>query len=88
MAIKKRKENTASSVKATKYADPVNKKYPIDSPEHVRAAIVYFIRYGLKFYTKQEAQLVARRILRAAKEYGINISKDNKIWQIAGVEPA
>lgn len=87
MAIRKRKEDTSSAVDAKKYADPVNRKYPIDTPERVRAAIVYFIRYGLKYYTKSEAQLVARRIIRAAKDFGIELSADNKLWKIAGLTP-
>ena len=88
MAIKKRKEDTSSSVEAKKYADPVNRKYPIDTAERVRAAIVYFLRFGEKYYTKSEAQLVARRIIRAAKSFGITVSPENRIWKIAGLKPA
>lgn len=50
------------------YGDPVNYKYPIDE-EHIRAAIAYFNREGMREsggYTTEEWAIIGRRIARAA----------------------
>lgn len=59
------------------FADPVNKKYPVDSPEHVRAAWSYINhKDNAAKYDKDEVEKIKNRIKRAAKEKGIEISED------------
>jgi hypothetical protein len=60
-----------------KFADPVNKKYPIDTAEHVRAAWSY-INHGdnAAKYAKEEVKTIKTRINRAAKTHGVEISED------------
>jgi hypothetical protein len=61
------------------FADPVNHKYPIDSPEHVRAAWSYINHAdNAAKYDKSEVGLIKRRIKRAAKKHGVEISEDSR----------
>jgi hypothetical protein len=55
----------------------VNNKYPIDTPEHVRAAWSDINHAGdAANYSKSEVQAIKGRIKRAAKEHGVPISED------------
>ena len=58
------------------FADPVNKKYPVDTPEHVRAAWSY-INHKDNAATNDadEVQQIKRRIKRAAKKHGVEIEE-------------
>jgi len=59
------------------FADPTNHKYPIDSPEHVRAAWSYINhRDNANKYDKDEVAAIKSRIQRAAKQHGVEISDD------------
>jgi hypothetical protein len=59
------------------FADPVNKKYPVDTPEHVRAAWSYINHEdNAAKYDKDEVKQIKDRIKRAAKEKGVEISED------------
>ena len=59
------------------YADPVNKKYPIDTEEHVRAAWSYINhKDNAAKYDKGEVTKIKNRIKRAAKSKGVEISSD------------
>src|SRR3954452_21145826 len=59
------------------FADPTNKKYPIDSPEHVRAAWSYINHAdNAAKYSKDEVETIKGRIKRAAKREGVEISED------------
>ncbi|MBA3715344.1 MAG: hypothetical protein H0W76_23300 [Pyrinomonadaceae bacterium] len=59
------------------FADPPNKKYPIDSPEHIRAAWSYINhKDNAAKYDKDEVTRIKDRIKRAAKEKGVEISED------------
>jgi hypothetical protein len=59
------------------FADPVNNKYPIDTPEHVRAAWNYINhKDNAAKYDKQEVETIKARIKRAAKKHGVEISDD------------
>ena len=59
------------------FADPVNNKYPIDTPEHVRAAWSYINhKDNAAKYDKDDAQTIKDRIKRAAKKQGVEISED------------
>jgi hypothetical protein len=59
------------------FADPVNKKYPVDTAEHVRAAWSYIHhKDNAAKYDKDEVKLIKERIKRAAKKHGVEISED------------
>ena len=60
-----------------KFADPVNKKYPIDSEKHVRAAWSYVDhKDNAAKYKKDEVELIKSRIVKAAKEFDIDIEAE------------
>jgi hypothetical protein len=60
------------------FADPVNNKYPIDTDEHIRAAWSYINhKDNAAKYDKDEVETIKRRIKKAAKEHGIEISSDD-----------
>ncbi len=59
------------------FADPTNKKYPIDTEEHVRAAWAYINKAGnAEKYSKQDAEEIRGRIKRAAPRFGVEIDDD------------
>ena len=59
------------------FADSVNKKYPIDTAEHVRAAWSYINhKDNAAKYDKDEVKKIKDRIKRAAKEKGVEISEE------------
>ncbi|HWE62697.1 MAG TPA: DUF6582 domain-containing protein, partial [Chloroflexota bacterium] len=59
------------------FADPVNNKYPIDTPEHVRAAWSYINhKDNAAKYDKDEVETIKGRIKRAAEKMGVEISHD------------
>ena len=50
------------------FADPVNNKYPIDTPGRIRAAWAYIHQPGnAGKYKAEEVRVIKRRIRRAAK---------------------
>ena len=58
------------------FADPVNNKYPIDTPEHVRAAWSYINRKeNAAKYDPDDVRTIKERIKRAAKKQGVEISE-------------
>ena len=58
-----------------KFADPVNNKYPIDTPKHIRAAWSYINhKDNAAKYDKGEAAKIKRHIKAAAKKAGVEIS--------------
>jgi hypothetical protein len=60
------------------YADPVNKKYPVDAPEHVRAASSCIHHKDNRGeYSSEDAGKNEDRIKRAAKKHGVEISEKN-----------
>lgn len=59
------------------FADPVNNKYPIDNPDHVRAAWRYINQdANAAKYDKDEVKTIRNRIKQAAKKHGVEISDD------------
>ena len=57
-----------------KFADTTNNKYPIDTPEHVRAAWSYINhKDNAAKYDKDEVQLIKSRIKKAAKHHDVEI---------------
>ena len=62
-----------------KFADPVNNKYPIDTPKHIRAAWSYIHHEdNAAKYDKDEVEKIKERIRRAAKKHGIEISSEKE----------
>ena len=60
-----------------KFADPTNNKYPIDTPEHIRAAWSYINHQdNAAKYDKDEVKLIKKRIKNAAQKHGIEINED------------
>lgn len=59
------------------FADPTNNKYPIDTPEHVRAAWSYINhKDNAAKYQADEVAQIKRRIKRAAEKHGVEINED------------
>lgn len=59
------------------FADPVNKKYPIDSEKHVRAAWSYINKESnAAKYDADDLKTIRRRIKRAAEKYDIAIDEE------------
>lgn len=59
------------------FADQTNKKYPIDSPEHVRAAWSYINhKDNAAKYDAAEVKTIKQRIKRAAEKHGVEIKED------------
>ena len=59
------------------FADPVNKKYPIDTDAHVRAAWSYINhKDNAAKYDGDEVELIKKRIMKAAKKRDIEIDPD------------
>jgi len=60
-----------------KFADPVNNKYPVDTPTHVRAAWSYINhKDNAAKYDKDEVELIKKRIKRAAEHHGVEIEDE------------
>lgn len=59
------------------FADPTNNKYPIDTPEHIRAAWSYINhKDNAAKYKSAEVNTIKERIKRAAKQHDIEIEED------------
>ena len=59
------------------FADATNKKYPIDTPEHIRAAWNYINhKDNAAKYDGDEVETIKTKIKRAAKKHGVEISED------------
>jgi hypothetical protein len=58
------------------FADTTNNKYPIDTPEHVRAAWNYINhKDNAAKYEPNEVKTIKSRIKRAAKKHGVEIEE-------------
>lgn len=59
------------------FADPVNNRYPIDNPEHVRAAWsdINHADHAAK-HSNDKVKRIKGRIKRAAKTHDVEISED------------
>lgn len=56
-----------------KFADPTNKKYPIDTEEHVRAAWNYIHQQrNADEYSARDRKTIEDRIKKAGQKYGID----------------
>ncbi len=60
------------------FADATNHKYPIDTPEHVRAAWSYINhKDNAAKYDKDEVATIKGRIKRAAERHGVEIGGES-----------
>lgn len=58
------------------FADPVNKKYPVDSPQHILAAWRYIQQQdNAAKYDRNEVEQIKDRIKRAARAKGVEIGE-------------
>jgi hypothetical protein len=56
------------------FADPVNKKYPVDTPGRIKAAWAYIHQpVNAGKYTAAEVRTIKARIRRAAKGRGVTL---------------
>jgi hypothetical protein len=59
------------------FADPTNKKYPIDTEEHVRAAWSYIHhKDNAAEYDAKDLKTIENRIRKAGEKYGIDFEAD------------
>ena len=59
------------------FADPTNKKYPIDTPEHIRAAWSYINhKDNAAKYDAGEVTVIKDHIRKAAKQHGVDIQEE------------
>ena len=69
------------------FADTTNNKYPIDTPEHVRAAWSYINhKDNAAKYDADEVKTIKNRIKKAAQKHGVEISA-RPIQQGGGLLP-
>jgi hypothetical protein len=77
-----RREDTAPKYGEHKYgevkfADPTNKKYPVDTPKHIRAAWSYINhKDNAAKYDKDEVRAIKKRIKSAAEKHDIDIESE------------
>jgi len=64
------------------YADPVNYRYPIDTPEHARAALNYISKEkNYRFYVGKGLKVVVERIVRACLKFGVTVKYNPTIMK-------
>ena len=56
------------------FADPTNKKYPVDTPEHIRAAWSYIHhKNDADKYSPEDVEKIKANIEQAAKKHGVTL---------------
>jgi hypothetical protein len=67
----------------TRFADPVNKKYPIDTPGRIKAAWAYIHqpRNSAK-YTAAEARTIKSRIRKVARERRLALPDPDEFMEL------
>ena len=61
------------------FADEKNKKYPIDTEEHVRAALSYWgMPKNREKYSTEDQEVIGKKIRAAAKKLGIGVEEEKK----------
>ena len=59
------------------FADPVNKKYPVDTPAHIRAAWSYIHHPNdAAKYSPEDVAKIKSRIEGAAKKHGVTLHEN------------
>jgi hypothetical protein len=76
------KEGKKKYPKAT-FADPTNKKYPIDTPGRIKAAWAYIHQpTNYSKYTRAERRTIKSRIRRAATERHVTLPDPDEFIQL------
>lgn len=74
---RKSKPSKYASVPDDQFADRTNWEYPIDTEEHVRAALSYWGKAANRSkYSSADQTTIGNRIKRRAKELGIDVQAD------------
>jgi uncharacterized protein DUF6582 len=67
----------------TRFADPTNKKYPIDTPGRIKAAWAYIHQpSNAAKYTAGERRTIQSRIKQAAKERGVRLPDPDEFVEL------
>jgi Family of unknown function (DUF6582) len=67
----------------TTFADPVNKKYPIDTPGRIKAAWAYIHQpSNAEKYTPGEVRTMKARVRRAAKTRGVELPDPDEFVEL------
>ena len=67
----------------TTFADPVNKKYPVDTPGRIRAAWAYIHQpSNAAKYTLREVRTIKARIRRAAKARKVTLPDPDEFVEL------
>jgi hypothetical protein len=67
----------------TTFADPVNKKYPIDTPGRIKAAWAYIHQpSNAKKYPSQEVRTIKVRVRKAAKSRGVALPDPDEFVEL------
>ena len=67
----------------TTFADPVNKKYPIDTPGRIKAAWAYIHQpRNAEKYTAKEVRTIKSRVRDAAKAGGIALPDPDEFVEL------
>lgn len=61
------------------YAIPDEYLFPIENAKHVRAAVVLFGKHNFK--DEAQKKEAAKRIIRAAHKYGVDVGKDTEVYK-------
>ena len=67
-----------NNLKDKEFGLPEERKFPLNDAAHVRSAIAFF-----KYCPKEKRKELAKRIMRAAKKFGIKISPNTRIYSLA-----
>ena len=75
---KKLDTESRNKMKDSTFGLPEERKYPLNDASHVKSAIAFF-----KYCPNDKKSSLAKRIVSAAKKFGVKISEDSKVWKIA-----
>jgi len=65
------------------FADPTNRKYPIDSPGHIKAAWAYIHQpENAGKYTPEDVRTIKIRIRRAAQARGVTLPDPDEFVEL------
>ena len=65
------------------FADPTNRKYPIDSPGHIKAAWAYIHQpANAAKYPRVEVRTIKHRIRRAAETRGVTLPDPDEFVEL------
>ena len=65
----------------SEYADPDVWAFPVDTKARVKSALGYFDKHDWR--SAENKRRGARKILAAAKDFGIDVNKDDNVWKEA-----